>query len=466
MSLPHSSSCHTGRAGTHKCSILAMNNSSVEVGAIAALLSPIIRLDSDPFGLEEKSNRAPSQRHVPFHTRIHHFTWAWYLPVMGTGGIAVQLHLLPYRFQGLDTIGTIVFLISLAIFCLATFGLSVRFIMWRHTLSNSIRHPTEGLFTATFLLSVATILINTCNYGVGHIGESSTNNWLTKAIEALFWVYTAFSMILSIALSYFIISRESHTPQAATPAWALPCFPAMLVGSVGASVSRTLSPTIEANHNRVFPILITSVILQGFGILISLMFITIFLKRLMLFRLPSPNLRPGMFMAVGPPGFTSFVIIALGQVGMKQLMPSDFGIENGGFDVGSAFFVSCLLTGLLFYGLAGWWLLLSAAAVIAGASQKHVLRKKKVDFDFHLSWWAFLFPNTGFIGATILLGEIFSSTGFKWFGTAMVIVECAVWIMLMVQTPLAVWRGRLMVPGKGEDADVEGFEKEDEIKRW
>ncbi|EPS35252.1 hypothetical protein H072_11429 [Dactylellina haptotyla CBS 200.50] len=385
---------------------------------------------------------------------------------MGTGGIAVQLHLLPYRFRGLDTIGTIVFLISVAIFCVTTTGLLFRFTMWKNTLWNSIRHPTEGLFTATFLLSVATILINTCNYGVGHIGAATTDNWLSNVVEVLFWVYTVLSMILAIALSYFIISRESHTPQAATPAWALPCFPAMLVGSVGATVSRTLTSSRNANHNRVFPIIITSILLQGFGILISLMFITIFLKRLMLFRLPSPNLRPGMFMAVGPPGFTSFTIMALGQVARTQFVPSDFGMDEQDFDIGDAFYAACLLAGMLFYGLAGWWLLLSATAVIAGASQKHVVRKKGADFHFHLSWWAFLFPNTGFIGATILLGEIFSSPAIKWVGTAMVIIECVVWIMLMIQTPLAVWRGRLMVPGKDEDADVEGLVKKEESKRW
>ncbi|KAK6349408.1 hypothetical protein TWF696_005693 [Orbilia brochopaga] len=323
----------------------------------------------------------------------------------------------------------------------------------------------EGLFSATFLLSSATILINTCNYGVNSIGEPSQDNWLSKAVEVLFWVYTFCSIALAIALSYFIISRESHTPQAATPAWALPCFPAMLVGSVGANVSRTLVTTTDANHNRVFPIIITSILLQGFGILISLMFITIFLKRLMLFRLPSPNLRPGMFMAVGPPGFTSFTIIALGQLGRTVFSPSDFGIPDD-FAVGDAFYVACLLTGMLFYGLAAWWLLLSTTAVAAGAIQKHALRKKNVDFNFHLSWWAFLFPNTGLVGATLLLGDIFSSPSVKWVGTAMVIIEFGVWLMLMVQTPRAVWRGRLMVPGKDEDADVEGFEKKDEVKRW
>ncbi|KAF3933230.1 hypothetical protein ABW19_dt0201083 [Dactylella cylindrospora] len=440
-----------------------------DLTAYLAKINHRVEKPGDPFGLRESSNETPSQRNVPWDTRIHHFTWAWYLPVMGTGGIAIQLHLLPYRFDGLDAIGTVVFLISVCIFCLTTGGLLIRFFMWRSTLENSIRHPTEGLFTAAFLLSSATILINTCNYGVHNIGAASGDNWLTRAVEILFWVYTALSIILAIALSYFIISRESHTPQAATPAWALPCFPAMLVGSVGAVVSDTLSTTSTPDHSRVFPVIITSILLQGFGILISLMFITIFLKRLMLFRLPSPNLRPGMFMTVGPPGFTSFSIMALGKVAKTQFFPSDF-LVSPDFNVGDTFYVSSLLTGMLFYGLAGWWLLLSVTAVVAGAVQKQKVkiqkRNKKVDFDFHLSWWAFLFPNTGFIGATIFLGEVLSSASVKWVGTAMVVIECVVWLMLMVQTPLAVYRGRLMVPGRDEDAPVDGFDRKEEVKRW
>ncbi|KAF3915470.1 hypothetical protein ABW21_db0201377 [Orbilia brochopaga] len=53
------------------------DRTALEAGAVAALLAPVVKFTSDPFGLREKSNYTPSQPNLPFDTRIHHFTWAY-----------------------------------------------------------------------------------------------------------------------------------------------------------------------------------------------------------------------------------------------------------------------------------------------------------------------------------------------------------------------------------------------------
>jgi len=60
----------------------------------------------------------------------------------------------------------------------------------------------EGLMSPTFLLACATMLINTCNYGVPKVGSHSQNNWLASAIEVCFWIYTVAAVIVAIALPY------------------------------------------------------------------------------------------------------------------------------------------------------------------------------------------------------------------------------------------------------------------------
>ena len=45
-------------------------------------------------------------------------TWGWYTIPMGTGGIAVVIARIPYSFDGLDTIGAVVFVANLAVFCI------------------------------------------------------------------------------------------------------------------------------------------------------------------------------------------------------------------------------------------------------------------------------------------------------------------------------------------------------------
>jgi len=145
------------------------------------------------------------------------------------------------------------------------------------------------------------------------------------------------------------ISREAHTPQATTPAWALPIFPCMLVGTVAASVSPVLS-------HDVLPIIITGLLLQGFGIIIALMFIALFLNRLLIFKFPPPNMRPAMFIAAGPPGFTSVALLNLGRIGRVWFGNTEIN--------GDSFFVSCLLGSMLFWGLAGWWILVITSLLL------------------------------------------------------------------------------------------------------
>jgi tellurite resistance protein TehA-like permease len=45
-----------------------------------------------------------------------------------------------------------------------------------------------------------------------------------------------------------------------------------------------------------------------------------YIQRLMQYGFPTPNLRPGMFIAVGPPSFTSLALI-----GMSSAIPEDYG---------------------------------------------------------------------------------------------------------------------------------------------
>lgn len=82
---------------------------------------------------------------------------------------------------------------------------------------------------------------------------------------------------------------------------------------------------------------------------------------------------------------------------------------------------------------------------VAGASQ----------MSFHLVWWAFVFPNTGFTIVTIDIGEALQSDAIRWVGSAMTILIVATWLFVLCSHAKALLTKRMMMPGLDEDKDQE-----------
>ncbi|KPM40874.1 hypothetical protein AK830_g5726 [Neonectria ditissima] len=254
-----------------------------------------------------KSAEALSQ--VIFYERLRHFTWAWFTLIMSTGGIALLLHGTPHRFRGLDVIGNIFFVLTVVLFLLLLAGMTFRFTKSHSALRASLMHPTESLFFPCFLLSIATILANTASYGV-----PSTGPWLPVALRVCFWLYTALSTI-SAVVQFFVLFNGARLPiHSMTPAWILPIFPAMLTGTLAATIMPSQPP------DQSLPMLVAGVTYQGLGWIVASLIYPLYLGRLMQDGLPAPAMRPGMFIAVGPAGYTAVSII-----GMARAIPSEYG---------------------------------------------------------------------------------------------------------------------------------------------
>lgn len=75
------------------------------------------------------------------------------------------------------------------------------------------------------------------------------------------------------------------------------------------------------------------------------------------------------------------------------------------------------------------------------------------EMNYHLVWWSFIFPNTGFTIATIEIGRSLMSNGILWVGTVMTIMLVAVWFLLICAHIRAVWKEQILWPGKDDDRD-------------
>lgn len=161
-----------------------------------------------------------------------------------------------------------------------------------------------------------------------------------------------------------------------------------------------------------------------------------YIARLMSYGLPAPNLRPGMFISVGPPSFTAVALI-----GLAAALPTDYGFFSTHPTAIEILHTMALFTAIFLWVFALWFLCITIVAVVMGR------RKMK----FHLVWWGFVFPNVGFNIATIKIGQQLESAGILWVSSVMSIFLVGLWMVVLGAQIRAVIVSEIMWPGKDED---------------
>jgi len=172
-----------------------------------------------------------------------------------------------------------------------------------------------------------------------------------------------------------------------------------------------------------------------------------YLRRLMTDGLPSPNTRPGMFIAVGPPSFTGLALLGI-SADLHLIYPASSTISNITHPeiIADVFRIIALSTAIFLWATAFWFFSIALVSVIHGAFSKEGM-------SFHLVWWAFVFPNVGFTICTIKIGEALMSEGVKWVGSVMTVMLVVVWLFVGFAHIRAVYKREILWPGKDEDHD-------------
>ncbi|KAF1981827.1 C4-dicarboxylate transporter/malic acid transport protein-like protein [Aulographum hederae CBS 113979] len=378
----------------------------------------------------ENGSRA-SHDTVPYKERIRHFTWSWFATTMSTGAIPVLISNSPYTFRGLITIGKIFYILDIVLFLAYCAIMTTRFILRPRALTRSLHYPSEALFFGAFWVSIALILTSASLYGVPACGP-----WLIKALEIAFWVYVAAVLLVAIFQYHTLFVAEKLRVDSAMPAWILPIYPFLVLGPLAGTLANT-QPTSAA-----IPILIGGVMFQGLGWIVSIFVYTIYIMRLMGSELPAPPTRPGMFISVGPAGYTATAFVQLGTQAQQHFPPGWLGVSTPAGDIVKVMGIMC---GIFLWLLAFWFFSLSVVGVLEGVKR----------MKFTLNWAAFIFPNAGLCLAAIQIGNALDSTGIKAVATGMIILLVVVWIFVAVCLVLAVRKGSIMWPGMDEDAGMD-----------
>lgn len=375
---------------------------------------------------QRPSRSQEAQITLTFLQRIDHLTWAWFTLPMATGGIALVIAAQPHTFRGLMTIGKIIFLFNIILFLILTCLITIRFIRSPSALRTSLRNFKESLFQPAFAIAIFTILGCIQRYG-----RPSCGPWLVTVMRVLFWVYTSITVFGTLAQYYVLFGNQKLTSKNMTPALVLAVFPPMLSGTLASLIAADQPP-----HHRI-PIIVAGVTLQGLGFLVSLLVNATYVVRMLDAGFPPVALRPSMFIAVGPPAFTTLALI-----GIADTLPANYGYfkkHPGAVDVIPPM---ALIFSIFIWTLGIWFLFMAIVGCVS-------VRR---DLKFSLAWYAFVFPNSGLVISIIALGNAMDSEAIKWVASVATILLVLVHLLVVASNVRSVLKKEIVWPGKDEDA--------------
>ncbi|KAF7712497.1 Uncharacterized protein PECH_004641 [Penicillium ucsense] len=359
--------------------------------------------------------------------RLQHLTWAWFTFPMATGGLALLLspQTQPHTFRGLDIIGKVVYICDLVIFSILVTAMIYRFIRWPKTMRLSATRPRESIFIPTMFICLASTIASISPYGIPFSGP-----WLSVTYRVLFWIYYAVTFCIAVTFYLWLfISADLHLEDI-TPAWDLPIFPFMLSGTI-ASVGASEQPPFHA-----LTMIVAGLTAQVLGFLVSSAMFTVYFRRMTEFGLPKPSSRPAMFIAVGPPAFTSLAII-----GMARAYPSQMQIFGQAQRTAQVLNIVATVSSIFMWCLSFWLFSIAMVACLLAAREMR----------FSLSWWSFAFPNIGLIIATISIDRQLQSEGILWVGSVATILMVMLYLFIATMHVRAVIKHQILCKGQDED---------------
>ncbi|OAL49590.1 hypothetical protein IQ07DRAFT_60870 [Pyrenochaeta sp. DS3sAY3a] len=363
---------------------------------------------------------------------------------MATGGIANVLYTVPFRFHGLYALGCMFFILNMVLFLFNILMISARFFYFPRAFKASFLHPTESLFIPSATVSFGIILINISQYGVGTAGVGP---WLEHCMIVLFWLDCGLAVTFSLGIYLVMWSTTTFTISQMTPIWIFPCYPLLIIGPHAGN----LAPKVS-NHNTALAIVLTGYVIQGIGFLVSLMIYAAFIYRLMTQKLPKESIRPGMFVSVGPSGFTISGIVTMGQV-LPEIVPADFMGAGNGALAGRVGMICANFIGLWLWGLALWFFFVSVGA--------HWSCARRGKLDFAMTWYSFVFPNTALTTATFAIARALDGNRpIQYIGCAMTVALILMWIFVVVMNVRAVVIRQILWPEKQEDRAEGGWKQQ------
>lgn len=351
---------------------------------------------------------------------IRQFTPNWFAATMGTGVLALALAQSPLAIPGLRAVAEGLWLFNILLFSLFTAAYAARWILFFDEARRIFGHSTVSMFFGTIPMGLATIINGFLLFGLPRWGDG-----VIQLVEVLWWTDVAMSLACGVLIPYMMFTRQEHSIDQMTAVWLLP----VVAAEVAAASGGLLAPHLTDAHGQLV-VLTTSYVLWAFSLPVAFSILTILLLRMALHKLPHENMAASSWLALGPIGTG-----ALGMLLLGGEAPAIFA-ANGLPGVGEIASGLGLVAGITLWGFGLWWMLMALLITV---------RYLRDGIPFNLGWWGFTFPLGVYSLATLKLASILNLTFFSVFGTALVILLAAMWLIVGKRTVQGAWRGELFV---------------------
>jgi tellurite resistance protein TehA-like permease len=210
---------------------------------------------------------------------------------------------------------------------------------------------------------------------------------------ALWWGDVMMSIACGVLVPFLMFAIQDHSMKRMTAIWLLPIVAAEVAAVSGALLVPHLSPS------EAFIVLIPSYALWTFSVPLAMSILVILLFRLVLHRLPDPDMAASGWLALGPIGTGALGLLLLGSEALAI-----FG-ASGLSDIGLVALGVGIIGGTMLWGYGFWWLLLAILKTL------HYLRHS---MPFNLGCWGFTFPLGIYSLATLELAHATGLPSSRW----------------------------------------------------
>lgn len=263
----------------------------------------------------------------------------------------------------------------------------------------------------------------------------------------LYWVDLALAVSFSSLIYLVMWSTQTFTISKMTPVWIFPAYPLLIVGPHAGNLSKKL--VLLGRPTPALDVIVGGFTVQGIGFMVSVMIYSAFLYRLMTQKLPTESLRPGMFISVGPSGFTIAGVILMGQQ-LPAVVSKNFMGDGLGEFAGNVSKIAANWVGLWLWGLALWWFLVSVGA--------HFSCVRNGKMDFAMTWYSFVFPNTALTTSTFAVAQAFGQLrAIQILGCVMTVGLVVTWFFVFFMMIRAVVLKQILWPQMQEDRNEGGW---------
>lgn len=121
----------------------------------------------------------------------------------------------------------------------------------------------------------------------------------------VFWIWVVIAICASSGVYLILWSTLIFPIHTMTPVWVFPAYPLLITAPFGGNLLNAAVNAGLMDDIGGLPIAMAAVAVQGMGFSLSFMVLSAFVYRLMTQKLPRDTQRPGVFISIGPSGFTT-----------------------------------------------------------------------------------------------------------------------------------------------------------------